>query len=190
MGDGFCYSSCDIHQKYKFSKRFVTSAEIEESQAYEVNRRVVLTTGNIRIGHQVLVKFAAVINVLTPMNENSCCHQAATSCNSGEAVAKVSLQNAVEAKEFYEPGEDVVFDTGVCGDGTWRRQGYSSSFEVVISTITGKEVDVEIMSKEWKECWVWKDKELLSFIRGGRDISIVTKWTILGIRGQWMHQQK
>ena len=149
-------------KKCKYSKRFFSSAKIEGSQAYEVNRRVVLATRNIGIGHQSLVKFAAVMNMLPPMNENSYRDHVATIRNSAETVAKESMQNAAEeAKEFYEPGEDGVFDIGVSGDGTWRRRGYSSAYGVVtaISTVTGKVLDVEVMSKECKECMVWRSKE-------------------------------
>lgn len=118
-------------KKCKYSKRFFSSAKIEGSQAYEVNRRVVLATRNIGIGQQSLVKFAAVMNMLPPMNENSYRDHVATIRNSAETVAKESMQNAAEeAKEFYEPGEDGVFDTGVSGDGTWRRRGYSSAYGV------------------------------------------------------------
>lgn len=118
-------------KKCKYSKRFFSSAKIEGSQAYEVNRRVVLATRNIGIGHQSLVKFAAVMNMLPPMNENSYRDHVATIRNSAETVAKESMQNAAEeAKEFYEPGEDGVFDIGVSGDGTWRRRGYSSAYGV------------------------------------------------------------
>ena len=94
-------------KKCKYSKRFFSSAKIEGSQAYEVNRRVVLATRNIGIGHQSLVKSAAVMNMLPPMNKNSYRDHVATIRNSAETVAKESMQNAAEeAKEFYEPGED------------------------------------------------------------------------------------
>ena len=66
-----------------------------------------------------------------------------------------------EVKAFYEPEQDGIFDIGVSGDGTWRKRGYSSSYGIVtaLSTITGKVLDVEVMSKDCKECTVWRNKE-------------------------------
>ena len=82
--------------------------------------------------------------------------------SAAQAVCKQSMANAVEeVKTFYEQEEDGKFDIGVSGDGTWRKRGYSSSYGVVtaLSTITGKVVDVEVMSKNCKECTGWRGKE-------------------------------
>ena len=55
-----------------------------------------------------------------------------------------------ETKQFYEPEEDGVYDIGISADGAWRRRGYSSSYGVVTGMllITGKVLDLEVMSKE------------------------------------------
>ena len=55
-----------------------------------------------------------------------------------------------EVKSFYEPEQDGIFDIGVSGDVTWRKRGYSSSYGIVtaLSTITGKVLNVEVMSKD------------------------------------------
>ena len=49
----------------------------------------------------------------------------------------------------------------VSGDGTWRKRGFSSSFGVVtvLSTITGKALDCEIMSKKCGECKLKRGKK-------------------------------
>ena len=59
------------NQKCKFYEKFYSPSKIEESQAFEVNRRIVLATRNIGIGHQALAKFTCVMNMPPPMNENS-----------------------------------------------------------------------------------------------------------------------
>ena len=43
---------------------------------------------------------------------------------------------------------------GISADATWRRRGYSSSYGVVsgLSLMTGKVLDVEVMSKQCREC--------------------------------------
>ena len=148
--------------KCSYFKSFYTSSKVDGSQAFEVNRRVVLATRNIGIGHQGLVKFAGVMNMLAPMNENSYRDHVAAVRKAAETVAKNSMNSAAEeVKHFYEPERDGVYNIGVSGDGTWRRRGYSSAYGVVtvISTVTGKALDAEVMSKECRECMVWRDKE-------------------------------
>jgi hypothetical protein len=74
-----------------------------------------------------------------------------TAIHGAEVVAKASMKSAAEeAKQFYEPEEDGVYDIGISADGTWRRRGYLSSYGVVtgMSLITGKVLDIEVMSKE------------------------------------------
>lgn len=63
--------------------------------------------------------------------------------------------------EFYDPNEESLYDIAVSGDGTWRKRGFSSSYGVVtaMSTITGKALDCEVMSKECKQCVQWMGKE-------------------------------
>ena len=95
------------------------------------------------------------------MNANSYHDHVAAVHNAARIVAKKSMKTAVEeAKEFYEP-EDGIYDIAVSADGTWRRRDYSSVYGVVaaLSTITGKVLDIEIMSKECRECMVWRDKD-------------------------------
>ena len=52
-------------------------------------------------------------------------------------------------QKFYKAGEDGITDIAVSGDGTVRKRGFKSSCGVVsvISLITGKVLDAEIMSK-------------------------------------------
>ena len=55
-----------------YSMSFYTSSRVNnKSKAFEANRRAVLAMRNIGIGHQGLVKFCGVMNMLAPMNANS-----------------------------------------------------------------------------------------------------------------------
>lgn len=148
--------------KCKYSSSFYSSSKVDGGQAFEVNRRVVLASRNIGVGHQGLAKFAGVMNMLPPMNENSYRDHFSAVCNAAQTVAMKSMTDAAEeAKQFHEPETDGLFDIGVSGDGTWRRRGYSSAYGVVaaLSTVTGKALDVEVMSKECRECMGWRAKE-------------------------------
>ena len=65
------------------------------------------------------------------INENSYRDHVAAVKNAAQTVCKQSMENAVkEVKIFYEPEPDGIFDTGVSGDGTWRKRGYSSSYRL------------------------------------------------------------
>ena len=145
-----------------FFQQFYTSSRTEKSKAFEVNRRIVLATRNIGVGHQGLVKFSGVMNMLSPMNENAYRDHVDAIGNAAEQTAKESMRSAAEEiKEFYECDDEGVFDIGVSGDGTWRKRGFNSSFGVVtaISLLTSKTLDVEIMSKECRECMGWRDRQ-------------------------------
>ena len=148
--------------KCKFEKSFYTSSKVDNSQAFEVNRRVVLATRNIGVGHQGLVKLCSVMNMLAPMNENSYQDHVKAVRNAAQTAAEKSMSKAAdEVKTFYEPEEDEIYNIAISGDGTWRRRGFSSCYGVVtaMSTVTGKALDCEIMSKECRLCMPWRGKE-------------------------------
>lgn len=109
-----------------------------------------------------LVKFACVMNKLPPINENAYQDHVKAMCDAAERAAKNSMSKAADQlKKFYEPDEEGINNIAVSGDGTWRKRGLSSSFGVVTvsSTITGKALNCEIMSKECGECKLRREKE-------------------------------
>lgn len=117
---------------------------MDKSQAFEVNRRVVLATRNTGVGHQGLVKFCCVMNMLPPMHENSFQDHLKAVKNAAQTAAEKSMAKAAdEVKAFYEPEQDDVYNIGISGDGTWKRRGFSSCYVVVtaMSTVTGKALD-------------------------------------------------
>ena len=149
--------------KCKYLKSFFySSGKVDGGQAFELNRRVVLASKNIGFGHQDLTKFAGVMNMLSPINENSKGSRFCF-CNAAEIVARKSMTDAAEkVKQFYEPekGDFLILE---CLEMylTRRRRGYSSAYGVAaaLSTVTGKALDVEVMSKECRECIGWRKKE-------------------------------
>eukprot|EP00112_Aurelia_sp_Birch-Aquarium-sp1_P016420 Seg3722.1 transcript_id=Seg3722.1/GoldUCD/mRNA.D3Y31 product="hypothetical protein" protein_id=Seg3722.1/GoldUCD/D3Y31 len=68
---------------------------------------------------------------------------------------------ASETKENYEDEVDGITDIGVSGDETWRKRGFKSSIGIhtVMSVVSGKILDTEIMSKECRVCLINKRKE-------------------------------
>ena len=90
--------------KCKFEKLCYTFNKVVNSQAFEVNRRVVLATRNIGVGHQGLVKFCSVMNMLPPMQENSFQDHLKAVTNAAQTAAEKSMSKAAdEVKGFYEP---------------------------------------------------------------------------------------
>lgn len=53
------------------------------------------------MGHQGLAKFAGVMNMLPPMNENSYRDHVSAVCNAAKTVAEKSMRDAMgEVKQF------------------------------------------------------------------------------------------
>ena len=149
-------------EKCKFLEKFYSSSKVGNCQAFEVNWRIVLASRNIGVGHQGLAKFAGTMNMPPPMNENAYRDAVEAVGKAAQTVCQQSMRAAVEdVKTYYEPEADGVFDIGISGDGTWRKRGYSSIYGIVtaLSTVTGKVIDIEIMSKDCRECTVWRNKE-------------------------------
>lgn len=121
-----------------------------------------LAARSIGVGHQGLLKFSAVMNIMTPTHGNPYSDHVKATCNAAQSVAKRSMENAVEElKELYEPEEDGFYNVRISAEGTWKKRGFSSSFGVVtaLTLLTGKAVVVEVMSKGCRECVGWRDKQ-------------------------------
>ena len=139
----------------------LTLGTVHNGKAFEVNRRAVLAGRNIGIGYIGLLIFAGTMNMPPPMNKNVCRDHVAA-INAAELVCKESMNNASQqTKQFYEVEEHGKYDIGISADGTWQHREYSFSHGVEsgISLVTGKVLDVEIMSKECRKCVAWKRKE-------------------------------
>ena len=118
--------------KCKFEKLFYTFNKVVNSQAFEVNRRVVLATRNIGVGHQGLVKFCGVMNMLPPMQENLFQDHLKAVKNAAQTAAEKCMSKAAdEVKGFYEPEQDDVYNY-------WRRRGFSSCYGDVTKKATLK----------------------------------------------------
>ena len=162
MGFASCITIECESETCDFKNTFHTSPRIEKSQAFDVNRRVVLAGRNIGIGYNGLVKFSAIMNMPFPLQKKS--HQAHVQAirDAAKSAAVKSMSKAVaETKEFYDQSDNGICKIGVSGDGTWRRRGYKSLYGVVsvISIATGKVLDTEVMSKECRQCMKWEGKE-------------------------------
>jgi len=111
-------------EKCKFSEKFYSSSKVGNSQAFEVNRRIVLASRNIGVGHQGLVKFAGTMNMPPPMNENAYRDAVEAVRKAAQTVCQQSMRAAVEdVNTYYEPEADGVFDIGISGDENLEEKG-------------------------------------------------------------------
>eukprot|EP00112_Aurelia_sp_Birch-Aquarium-sp1_P014509 Seg314.3 transcript_id=Seg314.3/GoldUCD/mRNA.D3Y31 product="hypothetical protein" protein_id=Seg314.3/GoldUCD/D3Y31 len=155
-------SSIDVRcsmRNCQFSTQFYTSKRTGHS--FEINKRAVLASRNIGVGHEGLVKFAAAMNMPPSMNANAYTDSVKHLKEAAKDVAERSMHTAAsETKRSYEVADDGIYDIGVSGDGTWRKRGFTSSSGIVtaMSIVTGKVLDTEIMSKECRTCIInnWK----------------------------------
>lgn len=110
------------------------------------------------------------------MNENAYRDHVQPMHDAAEHVATESIsQTANKVKEFYEPDEEGIYNIAVQEMEPGKR-GFSSSFGVitVLSTVTGKALDCEIMSKECTECKLCWFFWVYGFCRHAYNIPTVT----------------
>ena len=124
------------------------------------------------------------------MQENSFQDHLKAVKNAAQTAAEKSMSKATDdVKAFYEP-EDDVYNIRISGDGTWRRRGFSSCHGVVtaMSTVTGKAIDCEIMSKKsaGSVCLGEARKLLQNSRTGRRDISMNVRLISRAHQEQWM----
>lgn len=80
----------------KFEHLFYSFNKVINSQAFEVNRRVVLATRNIGVGHERLVKFWGVMNMLPPMQENLFQDHLKVVKNAAQSAAEKCISKAAD----------------------------------------------------------------------------------------------
>ena len=90
-------------EKYEFSYKFYASRRIEKSQAFEVNRCVVLCGRNIGVGYNGLVQLSAIINMPFPLQKKSHQNDMQGIRDTARSAAVKSMSKAVvETKDFYD----------------------------------------------------------------------------------------
>ena len=181
---------CSV-QTCNYKSSFYTSETVQNGKAFEVNHRAVLAGRNIGIGHRGLAKFAGTMNMPPPMNENAYRDHVAFINAAAEVVCKEIMNKASEeTKQFSEVEEDGNFDIGISANGTWRRRGFSSSYGGVsgISLVTGKILDVEVISKECENAWHGKERrgQMVGNGNGGKGINTNVIQILKGRPERWM----
>lgn len=139
---------------------YAHSSPLTENKTYDINRRIVLAFRMLGIGLAGIKTFCGIMDLPKPV-----CHSFYDTIvsNIHAAVKKIwelSMKRAVE-DEKQSSFEKVDDGLTVSGDGTWRKQGFSSLFNVttIIGYYTGKVVDLLVKSSYCKVCEFWNKFE-------------------------------
>ena len=153
--------------KCVWKKYWFTSPELEKPSAkpgpssFDVNVRSVFTFREMGKGYKALSTFAQYMNMPGAITKTR--YQAINDIlyNAYQVVADESMKNA--GKEVYEQLEAnaTVKDCQVSVDGTWQKRGFSSLNGAVTALfpLTGKCLDLFVLSKVCKGCQMWSKKE-------------------------------
>ncbi|GFY08345.1 uncharacterized protein TNCV_1357511 [Trichonephila clavipes] len=128
----------------------VTSASSKklclDSDSYQSN-------SNERVGLRGIKTFCSVMNLPPPVSQKSY-DRILNNIKSASSIVAVALMNKA-AKEIAASETNEIC---VSGDETWKTRGHTSPIGVcsIIGDITGKVIDVEVLSSYCKSCDRWK----------------------------------
>ncbi|GBM70964.1 hypothetical protein AVEN_112012-1 [Araneus ventricosus] len=149
----FCLRSnfCLYCKNCPFSKGFASSKKQQRNS--EINVIFVFALKIIGKGFTVAKKLCATLNLPAFLSKVSFRIQELKLLLASASVAENSMKHATgEIKNAYDPVPSVK--CGVSVDGTWQRRGYSCLNGIVsaISILSGKVIDMEVMSQFCKKC--------------------------------------
>lgn len=134
---------------------FKSSPLIEQSNhAYEVNSRIIYAMRTVGLGLRGIKNFCTAMDLPPPVSQKSydsiLKNIKVASCE----VAEKSMKNGAKEEISSTESNEIC----ISGDGTWKTRGHTSRLGVcsVIGDITGKVLDVEVMSSYCKGCEQWK----------------------------------
>jgi len=145
---------------------------------YDINRELVLGLRLTGCGHSAAKRVLSVLNLPPPVNKDSWSnHTKALEQIANELLEKELKNAALDVKRFLrdsmqdktgnmagmndEQLADLVLDAGISIDGSWNKRGWSAHDGVVavISTDTGKVLDVVFLSNSCTTCEQMKRKQ-------------------------------
>ena len=125
---------------------------------YEINVRATSFVREIGLGLNALQTFSKCMNSPSPTSRCLYDNIFEKYLQATKEVAITSMQRAAEELIEKQNGER---DAMVSVDGTWQRRGYNSHNGVVtaVSVLTGKALDIEVLSNYCKGCSQWKEDQ-------------------------------
>ena len=144
--------------------RYVSSSERIESGGYEISRRFIFAMRVLGLGLASCEKFGWLMDLassfLTKSNYNTYINKM---CESVKKVASTLFASAVKEEKQAKFKENNIAETSeltVSGDGTWKKQGFSSLCVVasLIGHYTGKVLEIFVESSYCHKCEMSKSK--------------------------------
>ena len=143
-------------------KNFFPSDRPTSKHRFDVNSRMTMAFRRFGKGHAAMSKFCGIMNMTRPMAQTSFDACTRDLNEAAQIRCRESLDKAaVELKQLYEPNSETdTLEVAVSGDGSWPTRGFSSNYGAyfVMSIVTGKVLDVHIMSKYCRRCSLTGDK--------------------------------
>ncbi|GFS52943.1 uncharacterized protein TNCV_330911 [Trichonephila clavipes] len=132
---------------------FKSSSVIASSKDYEVNTRITYAMRTVGLGFCGIKNFCTAMDMPPPVSQKSYERIPRKINLTSREVANDSMKNA--AKEISVSGSNEIC---VSGDGTWKTRGHTSRIRVcsVIGDVTGKVIDVAVLSSYCKGCEKWR----------------------------------
>lgn len=140
-----------------------TSNKIDQSNNFDINRRVVKSFTALGKGYAAVEQFCMVMNM--PILSSKTFHKhASVVANTAIDVSQSNLEMARKrVREVYKAmdctiTDDSVIDLGVSYDGSWHKRGHTSNYGIgcVIELQTGLVIDYCVLSKYCQVCEITK----------------------------------
>ena len=157
----------------QFFHEFYTSLSSDHNR-FVVNKRIVYGMRACGQGYAGLQTFTYLMNIPKPMtaiNYDKIILKLSTAAK--EVAEETMKETREELRQAPSSNTSSVIDTGVSGNGTWQRRGFSSLNGVVaaISMKTDKILDIKAMSRACKACHLkghFKKKKTLQHRQTGK----------------------
>ncbi|GFW03385.1 uncharacterized protein TNCV_4939181 [Trichonephila clavipes] len=142
-------NSCAMQSTFKSSPVFESS-----NHDYEINTLITYAMRTLGVGLRGIKTFCSVMDLPPPVSQKSY-DRILNNIKSASSIVAVASMNKVAKEEIAASETNEIC---VSGDGTWKTRGHTSRIGVcsIIGDITGKVIDVEVLSSHCKGCDRWK----------------------------------
>ncbi|GFW57085.1 uncharacterized protein TNCV_1116131 [Trichonephila clavipes] len=150
-------NSCAMQSTFKSSPGFESS-----NHDYEINTRITYAMRTLGVGLRGIKTFCSVMDLPPPVSQKSY-DRILSNIKSASSIVAVALMNKVAKEEIAASETNEIC---VSGDGTWKTRGHTSRIGVcsIIGDVTGKVIDVEVLSSYCKGCDRWKSLKIWNSI--------------------------
>ncbi|GFV56697.1 uncharacterized protein TNCV_4505731 [Trichonephila clavipes] len=149
-----CNTKVVLKEKIFVPSPLKSSSVIASSKDYEVNTRITYAMRTVGLGFCGIKNFCTAMDLPSPVSQKSYERIMRKINLASREVADDSMKNAAK-EEVSASGSNEIC---VSGDGTWKTRGHTSRIGVcsVIGDVTGKVIDVAVLSSYCKGCEKWR----------------------------------